>query len=620
MKSKKIKKAGILILAMILLFSFSVPAFADVATVAVSYPFGINSAVDNQALAKQQLSAEWETWKNNYVSTSGRKRVLNVTYNNSTTSEGMGYGMLLSVYFNEQTLFDEFFDYVKYCYDSNGLMHWKTEDGRIVEQNSDTNADQNIALALIFAHKMWGSDGQIDYETEANTMLNKIKQYECSSSGDIFPGDSFSDPRNPGYLAPGWYEIFRDFSGSDFWYSAKSRAYSLAKMSAQSTTGLVPNWCSSNGGPSGSIYSYDFGYDAVQFILKTAVAYSWYGHADAKALCSKPTNFFKNIGAKNIVDGYYLNGTPKGMYHDAAFVACAAAGTMTGTDRQLAKTFYDECLATRNVANCYSDTLRLLTLMYMTGNLQNLYQNGNQVTGPSTATPATTTPAADVPSVGSGKNVLTISNIPVGAILEEMGGIVEWNGTEQKATIRWNGMTVELWNGKKVITVNGVKKEMEVAPYISKTGSTILTPRIASEKLGCIASWEGGSTQTKTTVNELAGGDTLQNIQKPAVTKSGQNTLNQKNTLSGKWDGVWFTDLGPMELLQSGNMVIGTYGEEKHVIDGTVSGNKLVCKCNNGGAQELAEFTMSLDGLSFTGIHGNNDILKSAWSRWDGKR
>jgi endo-1,4-beta-D-glucanase Y len=613
-----LRKTGILILTVILLISFSIPAFADVGTVVLSYPNGINSAVDNQAQAQQLLRAEWETWKNNYVSTSGRKRILGEN-GNYTTSQGMGYGMLLSVYFNEKTLFDGFFDYVKYCYDSKGLMHWKTEDGRIVEQNSDSSADQNIALALIFAHKMWGSDGQIDYETEANTLLNKIKQYECSSTGDLFPGDSFSDPRNPGYLAPGWYEIFRDFSESDFWYSAKSRAYSLAKMSAHSTTGLVPNWCSPNGGPSGPYYSYDFGYDAVQFILKTAIAYSWYGHADAKALCSKPTNFFNNIGAVNIVDGYNLNGTPIGGFHSAAFVACAAAGTMTGTDRQLAKTFYDECLATE-ANDYYGSTLRLLTLMYMTGNLQNLYQNGNQLISTSSTSPTTTTSAATTPSVGSGKTVLTISRMPIAAILQEMGGTVEWNDAEQKATIRWNGMIVELWNGKKVISVNGIKKEMDVAPNIIKKGSTMLSPRLAAETPGCIFSWEGGSTQTKTIVNGLAVGDAVQNIQKPAATKSDQNTLNQKNISAGKWDGVWFTDLGPMELLQSGNTVIGTYGEDKKVIDGTVSENKLVCKYNNGGAQGIAEFTMSLDGLSFTGIHGNNGTLKSAWSKWDGKR
>jgi hypothetical protein len=181
-------------------------------------------------------------------------------------------------------------------------------------------------------------------------------------------------------------------------------------------------------------------------------------------------------------------------------------------------------------------------------------------------------------------------------------------------------MIVELWNEKKVISVNGVKKEMGVAPSISKTESKMLSPRFAAEKLGSIVSWEGGNTQIATIVHLPASGAVGQNVQKPAVTKNNLNTLNQTNTSSGKWDGVWFTDLGRMELLQSGNTVIGTYGEEKYVIDGTVSGNKLVCKYDNGGIPMLAEFNMSLDGLSFTGICGDNYTLKSAWSRWNGKR
>ena len=95
--------------------------------------------MDDQAQAKQMLLTEWEAWKDKYVSKSGHRRVL--FDGPDTVSECMGYGMLMAVYFNEQTLFDELFDYVEYCSDPNGLMHWKTNDGITVGANSATSAE-----------------------------------------------------------------------------------------------------------------------------------------------------------------------------------------------------------------------------------------------------------------------------------------------------------------------------------------------------------------------------------------------------------------------------------------------------------------------------------------------
>ncbi len=619
-----LRKKGSLLLVVLLLLSMTLPVYADVASAPPAYQYGIKSVVEDQAEARQMLISEWESWKDDFLSSSGRKRV--ITENIYTVSEGMGYGLLLSVYFNEQTLFDELFDYVKVCSDSNGLMHWKTNNGVVVSPGSDSEADQNIALALIFADKLWGSEGQVDYETEANNLLGKIKMYEFDSNGNLKPGDSISEPRNPSYLVPGWYEVFRAYTGSEFWASARNQAYRLSAFAANATTGLVPDWCNLNGSPSTSMsQGGNFKYDAVRLPLKLAVAYSWYGHTDAKNICTKQANFFKNIGAANIVDGYKLDGTPIGNYHSAAFVACAAAATMTGSDKQLAKAFYDECLETE-APEYYGSTLRLFTLMYMTGNLQNLYINGNQTTETGT-TPTTTTSesstqagtvqpetpqggASTAPGTGSGNNMLTISNLPMAAILEGMGGTFEWNSTEQKATIRWNGTTVELWNGKKVISINGVKREVDKAPIISTNASKIMSPRFAAVKPGCIISWESGSTK-------LAEGQT---IRKTAAVNNSQIGLPQKNASVGKWNGLWSTDMGAMALLQNADKVIGTYGEDEYSIEGTVSGNKLTCRYNDGGTTMLAEFTLSADGLSFAGIYGDDSTPKSDWSQWNGKR
>lgn len=384
MKQRKLIRQDVLLLILIFVSSMLVPKYAAAAdNPSLSYPYGLNSLADDRSDAQQMLITEWEAWKNTFISKSGSKRVLGED-GVSTLSEGMGHGLLLSVYFNDQTLFDELFKYVKSCFNANGLMSWKTNNGQLINTNdsySAADADQNIALALIFADKMWGSDGTVKYETEAEQMLSKIYQYEISD-GQVKRSDGFTDPRNPSYLAPACYEIFSGFDQSHNWSSVRVNAYTLIKKAQNPTTGLVPEWCnlSGTGQKFGGSTSVIFGYESTDLILNMALAYSWYGHAEAKTICSKLTSFFGNIKAANIVDGYQLDGTPTGRNHSDCFVSSAAAGFMTGTDRQTAKSFYNECIATTSSTNIGS-TLRLFTLMYMTGNYQNLYEGGTQIVG-----------------------------------------------------------------------------------------------------------------------------------------------------------------------------------------------------------------------------------------------
>ncbi len=669
MKLKKLRRPDIYLFLFILILPMFVPKYAAAAdNPSASYPYGLGSLADDRSVAKKMLISEWEDWKDSFLSKSGSKRVL--PDGEYTWSEGMGYGLLLSVYFNEQTLFDELFAYVKRCMDANGLMIWLTKNGQVEGEGSSTDADQNIALALIFAHKIWGSDGSVDYEEEAAQMLNNIYQYDISM-GQVKPGDLFgdrsTDPRNPSYLAPAAYEIFSDFDLSQRWSPVKSNAYIFIAKAQNPTTGLVPDWCDSNG--SGLAFNGsspdEFSYDSAKVFFNMAVAYSWYGHADAKTICSKATTFFKRIGATKIVDGYKLNGTPVGSYHNDLFVSSAAAGFMTGTDRQMATGFYKECIATKN-SLCLGRTLRLLTLMYMSGNLQNLYKGGTQIvdtdseaeeeaTAEDEATGETDTgdeatddtasedeatddaeqeiepeleeedmqitlkasgesgavklewnniegitgyyiykatssgaqddtPETDFcisgttykdtkvkpgtkyyyivrpvledqtlgessneafaaprggtqasqtgkPQGKSGTIELTIGNsmmkangknkaidtvkgispvisagrtfVPVNAIIGEMGGKVTWNSKEQKVTIKVSDNTVELWIGKTTISVNGIKKTIDAAPYLGKKGTQMLPLRYVMESLGCDLIWENGTKPTVTIVYDF---------------------------------------------------------------------------------------------------------------------
>jgi len=54
---------------------------------------------------------------------------------------------------------------------------------------------------------------------------------------------------------------------------------------------------------------------------------------------------------------------------------------------------------------------------------------------------------------------------------------------------------VELWNGQKSIKVNGVEKEVEIAPNVGTTSSVMMPSGFAANEPDRILSWEEGSIQ-----------------------------------------------------------------------------------------------------------------------------
>ncbi len=365
------------------------------------YPYGIKSLATDQNEANAMLLREWEDWKNSRITTSGAGGYRRVQTSGSqdftTCSEGMGYGMLLSVYFNERELFDDLYSYAKKYFNSTGLMDWSIgADGKVAGTGAATDGDEDMATALVFAHKKWGSSGKINYEQEAKTYINNLYRY-CVEPGTyvLKPGNwGGSDALNPCYFVPAWYRIYADFTGNNDWLKVADKSYEILDQIGKfnNNTGLVPDWCKADGTEQkltvwNGASKYEYSYDAARMPWRIALDYSWYGTEKAKAYCDKVSAFFKNVGAENIVDGYSITGQKIGQYHNATFVCTAAAGTLTGGDLDFGQKMFNESVKVKDSAphDYYGNSLRMLTLLYMSGNFQNLY---NDSPSPATPTPS----------------------------------------------------------------------------------------------------------------------------------------------------------------------------------------------------------------------------------------
>jgi endo-1,4-beta-D-glucanase Y len=261
-------------------------------------------------------------------------------------------------------------------------MSWKVNRyGTVESGDSASDADQDAAMALLYAHRQWGSRGSINYFLEAKKLIAAIMSAEVYTKANdyvIKPGADWGgqDIINPSYFNPAYYPAWSLFDRD--WLKVADRSHKIYNIFAQRYgTGLVPDWCVPEG--STSYLSYNFTYDACRVPLKIGLDHLWHGrgyeHLDK--LCKWA---IKESGGdpETIVDGYKLDGKAIGRYNNAAFVGPLMVAAMVsgkhqawlnkGTDHLIG-------LPTGGRWGYYNDSLRLLSLLILSGNLPDLWQS-----------------------------------------------------------------------------------------------------------------------------------------------------------------------------------------------------------------------------------------------------
>lgn len=160
------------------------------------YPAGVSSA--DMILSDDELKAEYEEWKTHYVTEDGAcdpnpsdsikyyrvKRDQSSSYD--TVSEGIAYGMLLAVYFDDRVVFDGLYRYCllhlatavddtgKY-YIPTGLMHWKVRaDGKNISEFRLT-----VPHGIVYLPK-----DQYDYYDIDETDPTRLRVYYVDKADD----------------------------------------------------------------------------------------------------------------------------------------------------------------------------------------------------------------------------------------------------------------------------------------------------------------------------------------------------------------------------------------------------------------------------------------------------
>lgn len=354
-----------------------------------TYPTGADPA---------QAKKTYDRWKMELVTNMGAGDNLRVRRPNNemdtTVSEGIGYGMIFSVVFGDQDQFDKLWKYSRMHANQSGLMAWRVQsDGSVTpgigDEGAATDADEDMAWALILADKKWGGSGSIGqpYIDAAKEQIDRIWNHEVDHGrGELLiAGDSWGATvaHNPSYFAPNQYRRFAQVSGNMGWLTVIEKNYqvlasTLNSMHGNQDNGLVPAWTDPSGNPAqpwdGAPMHYQ--YDSARIPFRIAQDWCDFGEPRAKAYLDKASSFFSGIGAANIVDGYELNGMPRAENalpaQSALFVGGSGVGAMSDPSRlAFVDSTYQLMISKELFPPSYYYNLcwQVFSLLMMTGNL-----------------------------------------------------------------------------------------------------------------------------------------------------------------------------------------------------------------------------------------------------------
>jgi len=281
---------------------FIVLLFSSIVVAAAKFPFPQQTKYPNgivpSGISFSDVQTVYNVWLKGYYEEQGDLARVKFDTPSQTVSEGIGYGMLIMVYMdnetnNTQPKFDKLWNYWKKFPSSGALMHWKTSGfSSVVESGSATDGDIDAACALVLAYKQWGDE---KYLTGAKAIMAAIKAGDVSNN--LLDGGDQWSAINPSYMSTVATQIFQDVDPSGGWGTIQSSCYSHLKSSQNGTTGLWPNWTS--GSPAGYNCPPCYGFDAARIPWRLGWAYAWYAHADAKTTCSKIVDWFKTKTSDN---------------------------------------------------------------------------------------------------------------------------------------------------------------------------------------------------------------------------------------------------------------------------------------------------------------------------------
>ena len=331
--------------------------------------------------------------------------------NHDVRTEGMSYGMMITVQLDKKAEFDALWNWaMTYMYiadpkhPSYGYFSWSCKtDGTANEETPAPDGEEYFAMALLFAGNRWpGGHGIYDYHAEAEKLLTAMR-HRAIMTGPTKHGQRSVGPEideqnamilfvpgimpqpftDPSYHLPAFYELWARWGPVEdraFWARAAEASRAFFVKTTNPQTGLAPSYANFDGTPHITRFpqSGQFGYDAWRTASNWAVDWSWWHKAPVEQqLSDRIQKFFaaQGIDADGPVyslDGKLIGATP-GLTHESHPEGLAGTNAVAGlaaTDRARTRQFTEAVWNTpipAGQSRYYDGMLYLMSLMHLSG-------------------------------------------------------------------------------------------------------------------------------------------------------------------------------------------------------------------------------------------------------------
>ena len=329
----------------------------------------------------------------------GDKGFILDTGSNDVRTEGMSYGMMISVQLDKPEVFDRLWrwskEHMAYGADSpwDGYFCWQClPDGTKIGGSNASDGELYYVTSLLLAGEKWNNP---EYTAEANTILKKIMSKDGLSTGvyNLFDdetklitfvpdriGHVFTDPS---YMLPAFLDFWalKASSNNDFWREAAEAARDHLVKSAHPKTGLHPDYSNydatayawPHAGYDTSIYMYD----AIRCAMNIGMdSYLTGKDVDRQSeVIGRLLEFFKNDGCSHA--HFRIDGTDAFDNYTCGMAGSNAVGALTlaksdDPEKQaLAKEFVERLWNTEPPTGkyrYYEGMVYFLSLLHVSGN------------------------------------------------------------------------------------------------------------------------------------------------------------------------------------------------------------------------------------------------------------
>lgn len=313
------------------------------------------------------LNASWENYRERFITEEGR--VVDDSADGVTTSEGQSYAMLRSVWIDDKETFDLTWQWTKdnLKQDDTWLFGWRwgdREDGTFGllsdgGNNSASDAESDIALALILASRRWRDER---YANESRAVLNSMWTYltdEYDGKRYLIAGNWAKTEEtmviNPSYFSPYAWRLFAEYDTEHDWNSLIDPGYdvlfesSKAGLDTEGGIGLPPDWImldKTTGAWKATNLeglSTDYSFDAMRVPWRIAIDYSWFGEERAmeylKVLNQPLENYF--VRDQKLINRYRHDGLAMSENENPTMYATWLA-SLSILNKELANRVYQE--------------------------------------------------------------------------------------------------------------------------------------------------------------------------------------------------------------------------------------------------------------------------------------